>query len=125
MAIRALDAVPVDHGAWVITALVVRPAVKRERSPDGGSWVEQPKVRNGVPGTEVECLVAIEGVAEPRTAKFTVYQRELPDDLPGQRIRLRGNVFAAPWASGQKVGLWFDVPDGVELASAPRPAKAS
>lgn len=123
MAIRLLDAVTVDPSSWTITALVVRPAVKRERGPDG--WIERPKLRDGVQGCELECLITWPGIDEPRAAKITVYQQDLPDVLQGQQIRIRGHVIAAPWGANGKSGLWFDVPDGVELASAPRKAAAS
>jgi hypothetical protein len=76
-------------------------------------------MRNGVQGLELELLVLVPGVEEERRAKLTLYQQDLPALNRRDLIRIRGQLFAAAWSANGSSGLWFDAPNGVELATKP------
>ena len=123
MAIRELSTVPVDASGWEIEVRVVRPAVKQRDSPNGR--IREPKLRNGIQGVELEVLVWWPGLDEERRAKLTTYQPDVPTLNRRDMIKIRGQLFAAAWATSSSSGLWFDAPDGIELASKPAaPVKA-
>ncbi|MGC5255384.1 hypothetical protein ACPXCG_03440 [Gordonia sp. DT218] len=112
MAISPVDSVPVDVTGWDVRIIDSRPAVRRERN-GAGEWVETPKVRDGVAGVEIDCLAAIPGIESRRSLKFTLYT-PIPDGLEAfTPVGLVGPVMAAPWATGTRSGLWFEV-SGIE-----------
>ena len=107
MALSPLDSVPVDVKDWNVRLVNSQPAVKRERDASGG-WVVTPKMRDGVEGIEIDCLATVPGIDGQKTLKFTLYS-PVPSGVElFAPVRLLG-VRAAPWASGNRSGLWFDV----------------
>lgn len=122
MAIKELTTVPVDASTWEIEVRVIRPAEKQRDTPTGR--VREPKMRNGIQGLELEVLVWWVGLDEERRAKLTTYQADVPTLNRRDMIKIRGQLFAAAWSANGSSGLWFDAPDGIELASKPAPVKA-
>ena len=82
-------------------------------------------MRNGIQGLELEVLIWWPGLDEERRAKLTTYQADVPTLNCRDMIKIRGQLFAAAWATNSSSGLWFDAPDGIELVGKPAaPVKA-
>lgn len=123
MAIRELTQVPVNATGWEIEVRVIRAAEKQRDTPNGR--VREPKMRNGIQGIELEVLVWWPELDEERRAKLTTYQADPPKLNRRDLIRVRGQLFAAAWSANGSSGLWFDAPEGIELAAKPAQTKAA